>query len=71
MPTDGYPIVLYAHGTTGDYRSYVFNGWAQTLTDNCIAVMGVDQIFQILIDEAIGTNHVANLLFTALRRHQF
>ncbi|NUP14115.1 MAG: hypothetical protein HOW73_49410 [Polyangiaceae bacterium] len=45
MPADGYPIVLYAHGTTGSYRSYIFDGTAASLTDQCLAVMGVDQIF--------------------------
>ena len=44
MPADGYPIVMYAHGTTGDYRSYVFDGTARSLTSECLAVMGVDQI---------------------------
>jgi hypothetical protein len=45
MPDDGYPIVLYAHGTTGSYRSFIFDGTAESLTDQCLAVMGVDQIF--------------------------
>ncbi len=45
MPAAGYPIVMYAHGTTGDYRSYVFDGTARSLTGQCMAVMGVDQIF--------------------------
>ncbi|MFO0555367.1 MAG: hypothetical protein U0271_43725 [Polyangiaceae bacterium] len=45
MPANGYPIVMYAHGTTGDYRSYVGDGTAKSLTSQCLAVMGVDQIF--------------------------
>lgn len=45
MPENGYPIVLYAHGTTGDFRSYVYDGTAKSLTGQCLAVMGVDQIF--------------------------
>jgi hypothetical protein len=45
MPQGGYPIVLYAHGTTGDYRSYVYDGTARSLAKQCLATMGVDQIF--------------------------
>lgn len=43
MPTDGYPIVLHAHGTGGDYRSHL--SFATKLAAQCIASMGVDQIF--------------------------
>ncbi|MCC6556590.1 MAG: hypothetical protein IT372_26825 [Polyangiaceae bacterium] len=45
MPEAGYPIVMYAHGTGGDYRSYVYDGTAKALAERCIASMGVDQIF--------------------------
>lgn len=45
MPADGYPIVLYAHGTGGDFESYVYDGTARELAQRCIASMGVDQIF--------------------------
>src|SRR5262249_22283857 len=45
MPSNGYPIVLYAHGTGGDYRSYVSDGTARSLAKRCLATMGVDQIF--------------------------
>ena len=45
VPAAGYPIVLYAHGTGGDYRSYIDDGTAQALTSRCLAAMGVDQIF--------------------------
>lgn len=45
MPAAGYPIVLYAHGTTGSYRSYTNDGTAASLAKQCIATMGVDQIF--------------------------
>jgi predicted esterase len=44
-PATGYPIVLYAHGTGGDYRSFIDDGTAQALTSRCLAAMGVDQIF--------------------------
>jgi len=43
MPPAGYPIVLYAHGTGGNYRSHL--GFADSLAEQCLASMGVDQIF--------------------------
>jgi hypothetical protein len=46
MPPDGYPIVLYAHGTGGDWRSYINDGTATALGKHCLAAMGIDQIFQ-------------------------
>lgn len=42
MPAAGYPIVLYAHGTGGDFQSHL--SFAGTLADKCLASMGVDQI---------------------------
>ncbi len=46
MPDDGYPILLYAHGTGGDYRSLLGgSGSALALADRCVASMGIDQIF--------------------------
>ena len=46
MPTAGYPIVLYGHGTYGDYRTLLGAGdEAESLAKQCIATMGVDQIF--------------------------
>lgn len=45
MPAGGYPIVLYAHGTGGDYASFLRDGTAVSLADQCIASMGIDQIF--------------------------
>ncbi len=46
MPADGYPIVLYAHGTGGSYRSMLGAGdEAEALAARCIATMGIDQIF--------------------------
>jgi hypothetical protein len=44
-PAGGYPIVLYAHGTGGDYRSFIDDGTAGALATQCLASMGVDQIF--------------------------
>ncbi len=45
MPASGYPIMLYAHGTGGDYRTFVGNGVADAFAKRCVAVMGIDQIF--------------------------
>ena len=47
MPANGYPIVLYAHGTGGSYRSVISEGHSvgRALAAQCIASMGVDQIF--------------------------
>src|SRR5262249_32927800 len=44
MPTAGYPIVLYAHGTGGDYMTFFMDGTAGVLGALGFAVMGVDQI---------------------------
>jgi hypothetical protein len=48
MPASGYPIVLYAHGTGGDYRSIVDeqNSLGDAFAYQCLAAMGIDQIFQ-------------------------
>jgi hypothetical protein len=45
MPAAGYPIVLYAHGTGGNYESFASDETANALAAKCLAVMGVDQIF--------------------------
>ncbi len=46
MPSGGYPIVLYAHGTGGNYRSMLGSGHeSEALAKRCIASMGIDQIF--------------------------
>jgi hypothetical protein len=44
MPAEGYPLVLYAHGTGGDYRSFVSDGTGSRLAAIGIATMGIDQI---------------------------
>lgn len=46
MPANGYPITLYAHGTGGDYRSFINDGTARALAKVCVASHGIDQIFQ-------------------------
>ncbi len=45
MPAKGYPIVLYAHGTGGDYESYVEDGTGNALALQCVATMGIDELF--------------------------
>ena len=46
MPAKGYPIVLYAHGTGGNYRSFIGSKREGTaLAKRCIATIGIDQIF--------------------------
>ena len=45
VPAGGYPIVLYSHGTGGDYRSFLGDGTARAAALKCLATMGIDQIF--------------------------
>lgn len=45
MPPGGYPIVIYAHGTGGDARSFIADGTAASLAARGIAVFGFDQVF--------------------------
>jgi len=45
QPAEGHPVVLYAHGTGGDYRSFIDDGTARALAQRCLASMGIDQIF--------------------------
>ena len=47
MPASGYPILLYAHGTGGDYRSIIVEGHSvgDAMARQCIASIGTDQIF--------------------------
>ena len=44
MPAEGWPVVLYAHGTGGDYHSFVFDGTATRLAASGIAVLSMDQV---------------------------
>jgi hypothetical protein len=47
MPSAGYPIVLFAHATGGNYRFIVdeHNSFGQLLAQHCLASMGINQIF--------------------------
>jgi pimeloyl-ACP methyl ester carboxylesterase len=44
MPEGGWPVVLYAHGTGGDYHTFVRNKTAQRMAQQGIAVVGIDQL---------------------------
>jgi len=44
MPTNGWPIALYAHGTGGSFHSYNNDGTARRLAAQGIAVMSIDQV---------------------------
>ncbi len=44
MPADGFPIVLYAHGTGGDYRTFIREGLASWAAREGFAVVSIDQI---------------------------
>ena len=44
MPAEGYPLVLYSHGTGGDYESFIEDHTADLLATLGYAVMGIDQI---------------------------
>jgi dienelactone hydrolase len=44
MPDDGWPVVLYAHGTGGDYDSFVNDGTAGRMAAQGLAVIGIDQV---------------------------
>ncbi len=48
MPAEGWPLVLYAHGTGGGFRSHVMEGVAGRLANvdstQKIAVLGIDQV---------------------------
>ncbi len=44
MPAGGWPVVLYAHGTGGDYRSYLGDRTAMRLAQQGLAVVSIDQV---------------------------
>lgn len=44
MPEAGWPLVLYAHGTGGDFHSFQRSGTARHLADAGIACMSIDQV---------------------------
>ena len=44
MPAAGWPVVLYAHGTGGDYHSYIGDHTAARLAAEHLAVISIDQV---------------------------
>jgi pimeloyl-ACP methyl ester carboxylesterase len=44
MPASGWPVVLYAHGTGGSYRSFINDGTAGNLALEGLAVISIDQV---------------------------
>jgi predicted esterase len=44
MPAAGWPIVLYAHGTGGDFHSFYGDGTAERLALRGLAVVSIDQV---------------------------
>lgn len=44
VPADGWPLVIYAHGTGGDYLSFVHDGTADSLAKEGLAVISTDQV---------------------------
>jgi hypothetical protein len=45
MPQDGYPIAIYAHGTGGDYQTFINDGSAFAAAGQDVAMIGFDQVF--------------------------
>jgi predicted esterase len=44
VPANGWPLVIYAHGTGGDYLSFVDDGTASSLAQEGLAVISTDQV---------------------------
>jgi hypothetical protein len=46
MPGNGWPLLVFAHGTGGDYRSHVRDGVSKAMAGAAtpIAVLGIDQV---------------------------
>ena len=44
MPTGGWPLIVYAHGTGGSFRSHINEGVAAREAMQGIAVLGIDQV---------------------------
>lgn len=44
MPAGGWPIVIYAHGTGGDFESFIDDGTGNALAQQGLAVISTDQV---------------------------
>ena len=45
MPARGWPIAIYAHGTGGDYQSFINDRTAAAAAAEGVAMLGFDQVF--------------------------
>lgn len=71
MPPEGYPLVLYAHGTGGSYLSYVNDGTAASLAAEGIAMMGIDQLHHGPRLPPEGSQNTEVLVYNILNPHAF
>ena len=60
MPPNGWPVVLYGHGTGGDFRSFIGAKVALTLARAGIAVLSIDQIHHAYRDKRADGCHTMN-----------
>lgn len=44
VPAGGFPIVIYSHGTGGDFKSFIDDGTAASLAAQGLAVISTDQV---------------------------
>lgn len=44
VPTGGWPVVIYGHGTGGNFRSFVGQGYAETFAQAGFATIGYDGV---------------------------
>lgn len=58
-PPGGWPVVLYAHGTGGSYKSFVHDGTAGRFGWEGIAAVGIDQVLHGPRNPAGGSEEVA------------
>ncbi|HTJ44869.1 MAG TPA: alpha/beta hydrolase [Kofleriaceae bacterium] len=49
-PAKGWPVVIYAHGTGGNYHSFIGEGVATRLADQGLAVISMDQVLNSVRD---------------------
>ncbi|MCP4444248.1 MAG: hypothetical protein GY811_02735 [Myxococcales bacterium] len=63
MPEEGWPLVLYGHGTTGDYLSYEQDGTAERMASRGLAVMSMDQVMH---GDRLDEGDVQTLFFNFL-----
>ena len=50
MPAGGWPVVIYAHGTGGNYQSFENNGSAARLAAQGLAAISIDQVLNAVRD---------------------